>query len=217
MKSDTVIKEDVSAELAWDPAINTAQVGVAVKDGVVTLSGTLATYAEKWAVERAVRRVAGVRGIALDLEVNLVPGHVRSDTEIANAALQALRWHALVPDDKLRVEVENGWVTLSGDVDAGYQARAAERCVEPLTGVRGVTSQINVRTAVDGHRIQEQIAAAFARHARREASRVGIEVDQGVVTLKGVVDSLAEHDAAIGTVTAAPGVSRVVDQLQVAS
>lgn len=216
MKSDAQIRQDVQAELAWEPAVEAARVGVAVKDGVVTLSGTMTTYMEKWAVERAVRRVAGVRGIAVDLEVSLAPNHKRNDTEIAQAALQALRWHTLVPPEKVQIQVEDGWVTLSGEVDWGYQLRAAEHCVQPLTGVRGVTNQITVPAAVDGQLIRKQIESALTRHAQREAGRIAISVDKGVVTLKGTVDSMAEHDAAIGTASAARGVARVVDQLEVA-
>ncbi|WP_332814370.1 BON domain-containing protein [Ramlibacter sp.] len=215
MKADAQIKEDVAVELAWDPAVDSGRVGVAVKDGVVTVSGTLPTYMQKWAVERAVRRVAGVRGIALDLEVSLAPGHKRNDTELAQAAIQSLGWHTFVPPGSVRVEVEDGWVTLSGEVEWLYQSRAAERAVEPLAGVRGVTNEITVRTSADSQRIRDQIMAAFTRHAHREASRISIEVDGGIVTLKGRVDSLAEHDAAIGTATAAPGVSKVVDRLGV--
>lgn len=217
MKSDTQIKDDVAAELAFEPAIDATRVGVAVKDGVVTLSGTLGTYMQKWAVERAVRRVAGVRGIAVDLEVSLAPGHKRDDTDIAAAALQALRWHTLVPSENVQVEVEDGWITLNGHVEWGYQSRAAEHAVQSLTGVRGVTNQIEVRTKVDAGRIRDDITAAFNRHAQREASRIGITIDKGVVTLRGNVDSMAEHDAAIGTAGAAAGVTRVVDELRIAA
>ena len=217
MKTDTQIQDDVAAELAWDPAVDAGRVGVAVKDGIVTVSGTMPTYMQKWAVERAVRRVAGVRGIALDLEVSLAPGHKRNDSEIAQAAVQALGWHASLPADRIRVEVEDGWVRLSGNVDWLYQSRTAERAVENLMGVRGVTNEIRVRTSADSQRIRDQILAAFTRHAQREANRISIDVDNGIVTLKGKVDSMAEHDAAIGTATVSPGVAKVVDRLSVAA
>lgn len=217
MKTDMQIKEDVAAELAFDPASDATRVGIVVKDGIVTLSGTMTTYVQKWAVERAVRRVAGVRGIALDLEVALAPGHKRNDSEIADAAVRALSWNAALPEGKVRVEVEDGWVRLTGDVDWLYQSRAAERSVETLLGVRGLTNEIQVRTSADSQRIRDQILAAFTRHAHREALRISIDVDHGTVTLKGKVDSMAEHDAALGTANAAPGVARVVDRLAVAS
>lgn len=217
MKTDSQIKDHVAAELAWDPAIDAARVGVVVKDGIVTLSGTLPTYMQKWAVERAVRRVSGVRGIAVDLDVSLAPGHQRNDSEIAQAAVQALAWNTSVPAGKVRVEVEDGWVRLTGDVDWLYQSRAAERAVEPLMGVRGVMNEIQVLTSVDSQRVRDQIMSAFTRHAQREASRISVDVDRGIVTLKGKVDSMAEHDAAIGTATAAPGVVKVIDHLAVAA
>lgn len=215
MKTDMQIKSDVSAELMWDAAVEAAAVGVAVKDGVVTLSGTVDTYMQKHAVERAARRVAGVRGIAVDLEVRLSPGHARTDAEVAQAAVHALRWHSLVPDDKVKVEVEDGWVRLTGEVDWGYQSASAEQCVRPLIGVRGVTNEIHLKQRADPQEIRVDIAAALVRHAQREASHITIEVDGGVVTLRGEVDSLADRDAAVGTAGAAKGVVRVVDRLAV--
>lgn len=215
MKTDLQLKSDVSAELAWDPAVNATNVGVAVKNGVVTLGGEVDTYLQKHAVERAVHRVSGVRGIALDLQVRLAPGHARSDADIAQAALHALRWHSLVPEGRVQVEVEDGRVTLTGEVDWGYQSASAEQCVHPLVGVRGVTNGIRLRQRADPARVREEITAAFARHARREAQHISIEVDGGVVTLTGKVSSLPEHEAAIGTAYAAKGVTRVVDHLEV--
>lgn len=215
MKPDAQIQSDVMAELAWDPAVNFADVGVAVHDGVVTLGGSVATYLQKVAVERAARRVAGVRGIALDLDVRLDPGHERTDHDIAQAALQALRWHSLVPEGQVRVEVEDGWVTLVGEVDWGYQSASAEQCVHPLLGVKGVSNAIRIRQRANPVELREDIAAAFTRHAQREAHRIRVEVDGGVVTLSGTVDSLAERDAAMGTAFAAKGVTRVVDRIEV--
>jgi osmotically-inducible protein OsmY len=217
MKSDMQIKSDVTTELMWDSVVNPANVGVAVKDGIVTLSGTVDTFLQKHAVESAARRVGGVRGIALDLEVRLPGTHTRSDAEITRAALNALRWHSLVPDDKITVEVEDGWVTLTGEVDWGYQLANAEQCIQPLIGVRGVSNQIKLNQRVDPQDIRIGIAAALSRHAMREAEHIAVDVDGAVVTLSGTVHSLAEHDAAIGTSIAAKGVTRVVDHLQVAA
>jgi osmotically-inducible protein OsmY len=215
MKSDVQLKSDVTAELAWTPGVNAANIGVAVKDGVVTLSGTLATFAQKHVVERAVRRVAGVRGLALDLEVQLAPDHQRNDSEVARAALDALSLSVLVPHDRIKVEVEDGWVTLTGEVEWSYQKGAAEHCIRPLVGVRGVTDRIVVKARAIPKDLREQITAALVRHAHREANHIGIDVEGGVVTLSGVVHSLPERDAAIGTASAAKGVSRVVDRLEV--
>lgn len=215
MKTDQQLKSDVSAELAWDPAVEAAAVGVAVKNGVVTLSGQVDTYIRKHAIERAVRRVSGVRGIALDLDVRLAPGHKRSDADIAQAALGALRWHSMVPEDKVRVEVEDGWVTLSGEVDWAYELASSEQSVRPLIGVRGVTNKITVRNHASPQEIQQDIAAALARHAEREANRIKVDVDGAIVTLHGQVNSMAEHEAVIGTAYGAKGVARVVDRLEV--
>lgn len=215
MKTDAQLKADVTDELAWDTAINATNIGVMVKDGVVTLTGHLDSFAEKHAVEHAVRRVAGVRGIAMELDVKLSAAHERSDSEIAQAATQSLRLNSLVPDGTVQVEVEKGWVTLTGEVDWGYQFASAEQCIRPLAGVRGLFNEITVKPRVNGEDITKQITAALTRQATREARHIGIEVEGGVVTLSGKVHSLAEHDAAIGVAFSAPGVSHVVDHLQV--
>jgi len=216
MKSDSAIKSDVSAELLWDPAVDLTNIGVAVRDGIVTLSGTVDTFAQKHAVERAARRVAGVRGIAVDLEVRLAPGHQRTDAEIAQAATHALRWHSLVPQEKVKVVVEAGWVTLTGEVDWSYQSASAEQAVHPLIGVKGVRNEIHLKQRANPVEIRADLVAALGRHAAREARHISIDIDGTEVTLAGKVDSLAEREAAIGTARAARGVTRVVDRLEVA-
>jgi osmotically-inducible protein OsmY len=215
MKTDAQLKADVTAELAWDAAINPIGIGVIARDGVVTLTGHLDTFAEKHAVERAVRRVSGVRGIALELDVKLAAEHQRSDSEIAQAASSALRWSSLVPDERVKVEVEDGWVTLTGEVDWGYQLASAEQCIRPLVGVRGLTSHIHIKPRASSRDIGAGITAALTRQATREAQHLDIEVEGAVVTIRGKVHSLAEHDAAIGAAFAARGVSRVIDKLEV--
>jgi osmotically-inducible protein OsmY len=215
VKTDAQLKADVTDELAWDPAINATNVGVMVKDGVVTLAGHLDSFAEKHAVEQAVRKVSGVRGIALDLDVKLAAGQQRTDSDIAQAATAALSLNSLVPAGKIKVEVENGWVTLTGQVDWSYQFASAEQCVRPLAGVRGLSNKITVKPRVQSRDIAAQISAALARQAAREARHIGIEVEGSVVTLSGKVHSMAEHDAALGVAFSAEGVSRVVDHLQV--
>jgi osmotically-inducible protein OsmY len=215
MKTDMQLKTDVIDELAWDPAINAAGIGVMVKDGVVTLTGHLDSFAEKHAVEKAVRRVAGVRGIALELDVKLAAEHKRSDSEIAQAAVAALRLNSLVPEGKVQVEVESGWVTLTGEVDWSYQFTRAEQCIRPLTGVRGLYNRITIKPRASGQDIGAQITAALTRQAMREAKHITVEVEVGVVTLWGKVHSLAEREAAVGAAFSARGVSRVVDKLQI--
>jgi osmotically-inducible protein OsmY len=215
MKTDLQLKADVTDELAWDPAINAVSIGVMVKDGVVTLSGHLDTFGEKHAVERAVRRVEGVRGIALELDVKLAAEHKRSDSEIAQAAASALRLNSMVPEGKVQIEVENGWVTLIGEVDWRYQLVRAEQCIRPLAGVRGLYNRITIKPRASSKDVGAQITAALTRQALREAKHITIEVEGGVVTLWGKVHSLAERDAAVGAAFSAHGVSRVVDKMEV--
>lgn len=215
MKTDQQLKSDIVAELAWTPTVNSTGIGVAVKNGVVTLSGEVDTYLQKHAVERAVRLVSGVRGIALDVEVRLAPGGKRGDAQVAEAALHALRWHAFVPEDKVKVEVEDGWVTLSGEVEWGYQSASAEQAIRPLVGVRGVTNQIRLKQHVNPMDIRSDIESALTRHAKREAKHISVSVDGGAVTLRGEVGSMAEHHAVLGTAAASKGVVRVIDQLEV--
>ena len=218
MKTDAQIKTDVNAELAWDPSVNSTNIGVAVKEGIVTLSGSVETYLQKRNVERAARRVGGVRGIAVDLEVRLAPGHARTDADIAEAAAHALRWHSMVPQDKVQVKVEDGWVTLTGEVGWTYQSAGAEQAVRPLLGVKGVINEIRLKQRADATELRTDLAAAFKRHAQREVDHIAIDIgDGGVVTLRGTVDTLAERHAAVGTAYAAKGVTRVVDHLVVAS
>lgn len=216
VKTDAQLRTDVTDELAWDPAVNASNVGVIVREGVVTLTGHLDSFAEKHAVERAVRRVSGVRGIALDLEVKLPTSAQRSDSEIALAATAALGLNSLVPAGKVQVQVENGWVTLTGEVDWGYQFASAEQSIRPLPGVRGLFNRITIKPRVDSKDIGAQITAALTRQAMREARHIDIKVEGGVVTLSGKVHSMAEHDAAIGVAFSTKGVSHVVDHLQVA-
>lgn len=215
MKTDAHIKADVTDELAWDPAVNATGIGVAVKDGVVTLTGHLDSYAEKHAVERAVHRVAGVRGIAVELDVKLAAEYKRSDSDIAQAAATALQLNSLVPDEKIQVLVENGRVTLTGEVDWSYQLASAEQCVRPLAGVRGLSNRITIKSRASSKDVGAQITAALTRQAAREAKHITVEVEGSVVTLWGKVHSLAEREAAVGAAFSARGVSRVVDKLEV--
>lgn len=166
-------------------------------------------------MERAVHRVAGVRGIALELDVKLSAAHKRSDSEIAQVAATAIRLNSLLPDGKVQVEVEGGWVTLTGEVDWSYQVARAEQCIRPLAGVRGLSNHITIRPRASGKDIGSEITAALTRQAMREARHITVEVEGGVVTLRGKVHSLAEREAAVGAAFSAQGVSRVVDKLQV--
>jgi osmotically-inducible protein OsmY len=215
MKTDLQLKRDVSAELEWDPSINASQVGVAVKDGVVTLTGHLDTYAEKHAAERAVQRVLGVRGIAVELDVKLDAGHKRSDSEIAVAAESAFTWHALIPADRIQVKVEKGWITLMGEVNWDYQRREAEKAVRSLSGVVGVSNTIALKPVATPANVSDRIRDALSRHADDQAKHIEVIVKEARVILRGKVDSWAERAAASAAAWSAPGVTNVVNELTV--
>jgi len=215
MKTDTQLRDDIQAELAWDPSFNAADVGVIVKDGVATLTGHLSSYAEKYAVERAVQRVHGVKALAVELSVKLPFDHERTDAEIAMATERALEWNVLVPEDKIRPMVEKGWITLTGEVEWDYQRRAAESAVRNLMGVKGVSNLVNVTPKVRPADVEKKIQDALARQAEREAKHLAITVDGSQVTLRGKVHSWAERNAVQGAAWAAPGVSLVVNDLAV--
>ena len=217
MKTDAQLKKDVTAELEWDPSIDASHVGVAADNGVVTLTGHLNTFAEKFAIERAVQRVQGVKAIAVELDVKLDPGHKRSDSEIATAVQSALLWHALIPAERIQIKVDKGWVTLKGELDWEYQRGSAEKAVRNLTGVVGVSNAITLKPSVTPANVANRIRDALARHAEREAKHIEVMVSGSTVTLRGMVDSWAERDAAMGAAWSAPGVLQVVDDIKVQS
>ena len=215
MKTDSELKKDVLSELLWDPLIPEAKVGVSVNEGVVTLTGHLDTYAEKVATRRAVERVSGVRSIAVEIDVIPSGVHKRSDTEIATAVEHVMKWSTSVPPDRVKVLVEKGWVTLSGELDWNYQRRALERMVRPLKGVVGITDNIHLKTLPIVSNLSTRIQDALTRQAAREARRIEVVMDGSVATLRGHVHSLAERNAAEGATWSAPGVSRVNNELEV--
>lgn len=215
MKSDADLKRDVAAELAWDPAVNANAIGVAVRDGVVTLTGHIETFAEKRAVEKALRRVGGVRAIALELDVRLAPEHRRSDTDIARAAEMALQWNSQVPPDAVRVSVDKGWVTLMGVVEWEVQRQSAEKAIRPLTGVVAITNEIRIHAKATPANVSDRIREALTRQAEREARRVDVQIEDGTATLSGRVHSWQERDAAQGAAWSAPGVRVVVNNIVV--
>lgn len=215
MKTDSDLKNDVLSELSWDPLVPQTRVGVTVNDGVVTLSGHLDTYAEKVAARRAAERVSGIKAIAIELDV-IPPGiHQRSDTEIAAAVQHVMSWNTSVPPDRLKVTVEKGWVTLSGELDWNFQRRALERMIRPLKGVAGIIDNIRLKALPIPVNLSTRIQEALTRQAQREARRIEIAVDGSVVTLRGHVHSWAERNAAEGATWSAPGVSRVNNELTI--
>lgn len=216
MKTDAVLKQDVQAELAWDPNVDETRIGVAVKDSVVTLTGHLDSFAEKVAAERAAKRVFGVKALAVEVEVTPTGPHRRSDTEIASAARSALSWNTQVPDDRVSVKVEGGHVTLEGELDWGFQRRSAETVIRPLLGVTSISNRITIRPRALPSDLSERIQGALTRQAMREAKRVQLSVDQaGLVTLEGPVHSWAERNAVEGAVWSAPGVTGVINRISV--
>ena len=207
MKSDSELRRDVERELEWEPGVDARRIGVSVIDGVVTLTGQVSSYAERWKAERTVERVTGVRGIANELEVVLT-GEL-SDTEIARAAVDALKWDITVPSDRIKVKVDKGWVTLTGEASWDFQRRAAERAVRNLAGVRGVTNSITVMPGVKPENVKLMIEETFRREAVLDARNVQVEVNGSEVTLRGTVRSWIERHEAEKAAWAAPGVTAV--------
>lgn len=214
-KPDKDLRVHVLDELDWAPNVNADDVGVAVSDGVVTLTGHVPSYAQKRGAERAAFRVAGVRGVANDLEVQLPEEHERSDTDITKAALHAIEWHTQLPAEKIKVKVDDGWLTLEGTVDWNYQRTRAEETVRHLMGVQGVSNQLTVKSRPMPGDVRQRIRKALERQAGEEVDRLSITVEDGTVTLRGTVESWADFEDIEQAVWAAPGVTRVKNNLQV--
>jgi osmotically-inducible protein OsmY len=215
MKTDEQLKQEVSAELAWDPATHATQIGVAVKDGVVTLTGHIDTFGQKHAAVRAAQRVAGVRALAVELDVRLLKEHLRSDTELAANAEQALSWNAAVAPSAVRLTVERGWVTLHGEVDWDYQRRSVEKAIRALAGVIGISNLIVLRAQPQVDDLKRKIEEALIRQTLRESQRIRVSVEGHTVRLAGRVDSWHEREAAQGVAWSAPGVRAVINDLTV--
>jgi osmotically-inducible protein OsmY len=214
-KSDIQLQRDVMEELHWDPAVGRAEVGVAAKDGVITLSGNVDSFAVKYAAVRATERVVGVRAIAEEMQVVIPSAFRRTDTEIAHAVADRLAWDTSVPDGQVRARVEDGWVWLEGETEWQYQRAAAEQAVRYLTGVKGVTNMITLKKRASAVDLRQRIESAFKRHAELDAHEISIEAIEGKVTLRGKVRSWAERGDAEQAVWSAPGVSSLDDQLAV--
>jgi len=215
IKTDAQLQKDVIEELRWDPAIGSAEIGVAARFGVVTLTGQVDSFAKKYAATRATERVAGVRAVAEDLKVVLPSSHLRTDTDLAHSVVSALRWDVQVPDDSVIARVEDGWVTLEGELEWQYQINAAERVVRNLTGVRGVSNQLLLKTRASAPDVKHRIESALKRHAELDSKQIQVEVLNGRVTLTGQVRSWAERQEAELAAWKAPGVTKVEDELAV--
>ncbi|MCI0392780.1 MAG: BON domain-containing protein [Acidobacteria bacterium] len=210
---DRELRTSVERQLDYAPDAPSKEIGVSVSDGVVTLSGYAETYADKTAAERAVKSVYGVRAIANDIEVK--PPSEIVDPDLAANIVDALRRNVTVPDDRIKVTIKKGWVTLEGKVDWGYQREAVEDAIRYLAGVRGVSNNIEVKPKVSAEDIQAKIEEVFRRSAEIDARRIRVEANGGYVTLSGNVRSYAEKQAALKTAWDAPGVIRVVNNIEI--
>ena len=215
-KTDQQLKSDVESELAWQPAVTAAHIGVSVNEGIVTLSGHVPTYAEKYSAEKATKRVFGIKAVANELDVKLPNGGKRTDQDIATSCVHALRENLMVPDDKITLVVDSGFVTLDGEVQWQFQRDAAENAIRYLSGVRGMLNNIKLKSHVAANDVKHAIEAALKRSAEVDSKKITVETKNGKVILHGNVRSWAERDEAQQAAWAAPGVTAVENDLSIA-
>jgi len=215
MKTDALIQSDVISELKWEPSIDAAKIGVSVRDGIVTLDGNVDSFVEKLAAERVASHVSGVKAVAQEIKVRLPQSFERNDADIAEAALTALEWNMMVPDNRVKVEVQDGMVILTGEVDWEYQRAAAHNAVCCLIGVKGVTNEISLKPSVKPVDVKVKLKRAFQRHSALDAKHIMVETVGSKVILNGSVHSWIEKQEAASAAWAAPGVSDVENNLVV--
>jgi len=215
MKTDAQIQKDVMDELKWEPFLNSSEIGVAVKHGVVTLSGIVDTYSKKLGAEKAAKKVAGVKAVAEDIQVGVSPDYRKTDSEIAEAVVYTLKWHTDVPEGNIHIKVEDGVVKLEGEVEWEYQRHNAAKAVENLAGVRSVLNLITVKPRVTSLDIKQKINAAFHRSATVDSSKITADIIGHKVILNGKVRSFTEKDDAEYAAWSAPGVLSVESKLEV--
>ena len=213
--TDDKLKQDVNAELKWDTSLHAAEIGVEVKDGIVTLVGQVSSYTEKMHAEQAAQRVKGVQALAVKLEVNLPGDCRRDDAQIARTAKNVLDWVSIIPVDSIHVLVEDGWITLSGNVEWQYQRLAAKAAVQYLMGVRGVNNLVSIKPHISTDAVKTDIEAALQRSAHNDAQNIRVEVHGSDVTLSGKVHSWSERNLARQSAWNSPGVRAVVDNIDV--
>jgi osmotically-inducible protein OsmY len=215
MKSDAQIQQDVMEQLKWEPELNASAIGVSVKNGIVTLSGQVDTYAKKLAAERVTKEVAGVKAVAEDIQVGISPFFRKTDTEIAEAVLNTLKWNTSVDENKVLVKVDDGAVTLEGQVEWDYQRKAARKAIENLTGVRTIYNLLSVKPAATASDIKEKISEAFRRSAFIDADKISVEVTGNKAILRGKVGSVKEKEDAELAAWSAPGIVVVDNRLEI--
>ena len=215
MKTDSQLQQDVMAELKWEPAVQAQHIGVEVTDGVVTLSGHVHSYCEKWRAEQAAQRVAGVSALAVEVDVQLLGTSQRVDADIARTAENVLLWTGILPKAALKVLVENGWLTLTGTLDWDFQRKTAVNAVRHLMGVTGVSNQIVITPTVTFSAVKADIEAALVRRASLDTEAISVQVVGSEVWLSGTVHSWAERDLATHAAWGTPGVHKVVDHMTI--
>lgn len=215
MKTDVQIREDVLDELMWEPMLKPAEIGVAVTDGIVTLSGYVNDYSKKLAAEKAVKRVKGVKAVAEDIQVRLPFEMQKDDEEIAGEVVNALKWNTNIPDEKISVKVDNGWVTLDGELEWQFQRDAALTAVRDLVGINGVINLLKLKPVLSTSIIKSNIRKALERNADLEADKISIDTSDSTVTINGKVHSWSEKSEAERAIWATPGVAKVINHLEI--
>ena len=217
MKANIELQQDVYDELQFEPAVDSADIGVTAKDGIVTLTGQATSLAEKWSAVRAAERVNGVNAVVDEIKVEIPSLYKRGDEEIARTVVNALKWDVFVPDERIKVHVENGWIILKGTVDYKYQNNAVENAVRNLAGVKGITNHVKVKPVATPPEVKSKIENAMRRAAELDAQRIYVDVTGNKVILRGKVRSWAERGEAERAAWSVPGVAQVEDNLVIAA